>query len=59
AGTALDSGGVLRSAGGRVLACTATGASVAQARAAAYRLVGGVGLAGAQYRHDIALAAAT
>jgi phosphoribosylamine---glycine ligase len=58
AGTAIDSGGVLRSAGGRVLGCTATGATLAQAREAAYRLADGIGLAGGHYRRDIAGAAA-
>jgi phosphoribosylamine---glycine ligase len=56
AGTA-RSGETLVSAGGRVLACTATGADLAAARAAAYALVDGVRLDGAHYRHDIALAA--
>ena len=52
------SDGALLSAGGRVLACTATGADLAAARAAAYSLVDGVRLAGAHWRTDIALAAA-
>jgi phosphoribosylamine--glycine ligase len=49
--------GALLSAGGRVLCCTATGADLAAARTAAYALVDGVELAGAQHRTDIALAA--
>ncbi len=49
--------GTLVSAGGRVLACTATGPTLAAARAAAYELVDGVRLAGARHRTDIALAA--
>ena len=57
AGTASNVDGQLVSAGGRVLACTATGDSLAAARDAAYALVGGVSLAGAQYRRDIAAAA--
>jgi len=49
--------GALVSSGGRVLACTATGPTLADARDAAYALVDGVRLAGAQHRTDIALAA--
>ena len=58
AGTARRADGELVSAGGRVLACTATGPDLARARAAAYDLVSGVRMAGAHYRTDIALAAA-
>ena len=54
AGTRRDGDGVLRSAGGRVLSATATGASLAEARDAAYRLVAGIELAGGQFRTDIA-----
>jgi phosphoribosylamine--glycine ligase len=54
AGTAVDGDGQLRAAGGRVLACTATGPDVAAARAAAYALIDGVTLPEAQYRTDIA-----
>jgi phosphoribosylamine--glycine ligase len=54
AGTARSVDGTLVSAGGRVLACTATGDSLAAARDGAYALVGGVSMAGAQYRRDIA-----
>ncbi|HEX2904086.1 MAG TPA: phosphoribosylamine--glycine ligase [Jatrophihabitans sp.] len=57
AGTRRDEHGVLRSAGGRVLSVTATGTDLAAARSAAYRLVDGIRLDGAQYRTDIALKA--
>ncbi|ASW57327.1 phosphoribosylamine--glycine ligase [Plantactinospora sp. KBS50] len=58
AGTARSADGALVSAGGRVLGCTATAPDLVAAREAAYALVDGVGLAGAQYRRDIALVAA-
>jgi len=54
AGTRRDGDGVLRSAGGRVLSATAVGATLADARAGAYRLVDGIELAGSQHRSDIA-----
>jgi phosphoribosylamine---glycine ligase len=54
AGTRRDADGVLRSAGGRVLSVTATGATLAEARVAAYRLVDAIELAGGQHRTDIA-----
>jgi phosphoribosylamine---glycine ligase len=57
AGTARRDDGALVSAGGRVLACTATGADLDTARQGAYALVDGVGLVGSQLRTDIALAA--
>ncbi len=57
AGTAVDADGTVRSAGGRVLAVTATGPDLAAARQAAYERVGAVRLAGAHWRTDIALAA--
>jgi phosphoribosylamine--glycine ligase len=58
AGTARrTSDGALVSAGGRVLACTATGPDLAAARRSAYALASGVSLEGAQYRTDIAFAA--
>ncbi|MGY1734313.1 phosphoribosylamine--glycine ligase [Geodermatophilus sp. SYSU D01045] len=57
AGTAVDAEGTVRSAGGRVLAVTATGADLAAARQAAYERVAAVRLAGAHWRSDIALAA--
>jgi phosphoribosylamine---glycine ligase len=50
-----NSDGALVSAGGRVLACTGTGPTLAEAREAAYRLVAGVTLDGSRYRTDIAL----
>ncbi|MFI7430219.1 phosphoribosylamine--glycine ligase [Micromonospora sp. NPDC049836] len=58
AGTRRDGDGTLRSAGGRVLCATATGPDLAAARQAAYALVSGIELAGAQHRTDIAAAAA-
>ncbi len=54
AGTAVDSGGELISAGGRVLNVVGTGRDVAAARAAAYELAGTVQLRGGWYRRDIA-----
>lgn len=57
AGTRRDGDGVLRSAGGRVLSATAVGQDLAEARAAAYRLVASIELAGSQHRSDIAAGA--
>jgi phosphoribosylamine--glycine ligase len=57
AGTALRDGHVVTN-GGRVLNVTATGATVAEAREAAYAAVGRVAFEGARHRGDIALAAA-
>jgi phosphoribosylamine--glycine ligase len=57
AGTARRDDGALVAAGGRVLCCTATGADLESARAGAYALVDGVGLAGSHHRRDIALTA--
>jgi phosphoribosylamine--glycine ligase len=57
AGTAVAADGSVVSAGGRVLAVTATGADLAAARAAAYEKVSRIGLEGAHWRTDIALAA--
>ncbi|GAA5143050.1 phosphoribosylamine--glycine ligase [Nocardioides marinquilinus] len=54
AGTALGPDGDLVTAGGRVLAVVGTGASVAEAREAAYRGVAVVDFPGAQHRTDIA-----
>jgi phosphoribosylamine--glycine ligase len=54
AGTALDESGTLVTAGGRVLAVTATGGTVEQARAAAYAGVERISFRGAHYRTDIA-----
>ena len=58
AGTRLDHDGRVVSAGGRVLSATAIGPDLHSARDAAYRLVDGVQLRGAQFRTDIAAAAA-
>ncbi|MGK5680037.1 phosphoribosylamine--glycine ligase [Actinoplanes sp. URMC 104] len=57
AGTARRDDGALITAGGRVLSVTATGPDLVAAREAAYALVNGVRLDGAQYRTDIALSA--
>ncbi|WP_327007305.1 phosphoribosylamine--glycine ligase [Dactylosporangium sp. NBC_01737] len=57
AGTARRADGALVTSGGRVLTCTAVGDTLAEARAAAYRLVDGVTFDGEQHRTDIALAA--
>ena len=54
AGTARDDSGRLVTAGGRVLAVTAVGESVADARAKAYEGVSTISFPGAQWRHDIA-----
>ncbi len=58
AGTRRDDDGTVRSAGGRVLGVTATGPSLADARAAAYALTDTIELAGSHYRTDIAARAA-
>jgi phosphoribosylamine--glycine ligase len=57
AGTARRDDGALISAGGRVLSVTAVGTDLTAAREAAYALVDGIRLEGAQYRKDIALSA--
>jgi phosphoribosylamine--glycine ligase len=54
AGTRRRDDGAVVSSGGRVLSCTATGASLRDARDAAYRLVASVHLDGGQWRTDIA-----
>jgi len=54
AGTARDDSGRLVTAGGRVLAVTAVGADLADARAKAYEGVSTISFPGAQWRHDIA-----
>jgi phosphoribosylamine--glycine ligase len=54
AGTALDDRGRLVTAGGRVLAVTAVGTDVADARAKAYEGVASISFDGAQWRRDIA-----
>ena len=58
AGTSRGEDGVLRSAGGRVLSALGTGPTLSEARAAAYDVVAGISLRGAQFRTDIARAAA-
>lgn len=58
AGTALDDAGRLVTAGGRVLAVSATGATILDARSRAYAAVSLIGLDGAQHRNDIAMEAA-
>ncbi len=57
AGTALDGGGRLVTAGGRVLSVTALGDTLGQARAAAYAAAGKIDFDGRQARTDIALRA--
>ena len=57
AGTRLDDG-VVRTDGGRVLSVTATGSTLAEARERAYAAVALIHFPGAQWRRDIALAAA-
>jgi phosphoribosylamine--glycine ligase len=54
AGTARDDGGRLVTAGGRVLAVTAVGSDVADARAKAYEGIASIAFDGAQWRRDIA-----
>jgi phosphoribosylamine---glycine ligase len=54
AGTARDAEGHLVTAGGRVLAVTAVGRDIADARAKAYEGVASISFPGAQWRHDIA-----
>ncbi len=56
AGTKKENGRIV-TAGGRVLAVTALGDSVAQARARAYEVVAQIQFDGAHYRRDIALPA--
>lgn len=58
AGTAIDDQGRLVTAGGRVLAVTAVGKDVADARAKAYEGVASISFPGAQWRRDIAARAA-
>jgi phosphoribosylamine--glycine ligase len=57
AGTRRREDGAIVSAGGRVLCATATGDTLAAARAAAYALIAGIALPGGQHRGDIALKA--
>ncbi len=56
AGTSRSADGPLLSAGGRILDVTATGPTVAQARARAYDAVSLISCAGMQYRRDVASA---
>ncbi|WP_299040148.1 phosphoribosylamine--glycine ligase [uncultured Pseudokineococcus sp.] len=58
AGTAAGADGALVASGGRVLSLVGTGATLADARAAAYAAVAEVGLQGGQHRTDIAAASA-
>jgi phosphoribosylamine--glycine ligase len=58
AGTRRD-GDVIRTAGGRVLAVTATGSTIGAARARAYEAADHISWPGCQYRRDIALVAAS
>jgi len=58
AGTKFDAQGRVISAGGRVLSATAVGPDLEAARTSAYALVRLVSMRGAQYRTDIAAAAA-
>lgn len=58
AGTRLDSAGAVVASGGRVLAVTARGSDLDEARTRAYEAVGRIRLDGSQHRTDIALAAA-
>jgi phosphoribosylamine--glycine ligase len=58
AGTRADADGTVRSAGGRVLCVTALGPDLPAARDRVYTGLAEIGLAGAQHRTDIALAAA-
>jgi phosphoribosylamine--glycine ligase len=55
AGTRRRDDGVIVSSGGRVVAATATGATLAEARERAYALAATVHLPGGQLRRDIAL----
>lgn len=57
AGTTAQDGSIL-TAGGRVLAVVALGEDLTSARATAYEAIGKISWEGAQYRTDIALAAA-
>ncbi len=55
AGTRLLDDGTLVTAGGRVLCCTGVAATLDEARARAYDLVGRIHIDGAQHRTDIAV----
>ena len=56
AGTAIDADGRLVTAGGRVLDVTATGSTVSEARARAYKAAERIQWSGMQFRRDIAAA---
>jgi phosphoribosylamine--glycine ligase len=58
AGTSRDADGVLRTAGGRVLAVTGRGADIGAARESAYAAVANVRIRGGHHRRDIAEQAA-
>jgi len=58
AGTARRDDGTLVSSGGRVLSVVGTGADLASARDAAYRVLAGIRLPGSHFRTDIGQAAA-
>ncbi len=58
AGTVRGEDGVVRSSGGRILACTGVGPDLAEARARAYQLVRSTTVDGSHHRTDIASAAA-
>jgi len=58
AGVAADGSGGLVTAGGRVVAVTALAPTIAAARDTAYAAVGEIDFPGAQFRTDIAEAAA-
>ena len=58
AGTARRDDGAIVSSGGRVLSVVGTGADLAEARAAAYQILGSIRLPGSHFRSDIGLAAA-
>jgi phosphoribosylamine-glycine ligase len=55
AGTAFDADNKVITAGGRVIAVTAHGDSIEEARGVAYREVEKIHFEGANYRHDIGL----
>jgi phosphoribosylamine--glycine ligase len=58
AGTERNAGGVLRTAGGRVLSVVATGPDLEVARTRAYEAAGLIKFKGMHFRHDIAAQAA-
>jgi phosphoribosylamine---glycine ligase len=58
AGTRLDDQGRVVANGGRVLAVTALGTDLSDARESAYEALGRIDLAGAHFRTDIARLAA-